>query len=115
MKTLKRDGSWKKSPDQLKNEKMTVNPQDNDEEFLKYVLIASLHQEETNDHPEEINDLKPFVDRYKWEKVKFLNKSSLRKMLKIQEWCIIYFLLKKFHENNIEIKQAYIFENNLVR
>lgn len=78
MKTLKRDGSWKKSPDQLKNEKMTVNPQDNDEEFLKYVLIASLHQEETNDHPEEINDLKPFVDEYKWEKVKFLNKSKVK-------------------------------------
>ena len=75
MKTLKRDGSWKESPDQLKNKKMTVNPQDKDEEFLKHVLIASLHQEETNNHREEIN--KPFVDQYKWEKVKFLNKSKV--------------------------------------
>lgn len=46
---------------------------------------------------------------------KKLNFLTNQKLKMCDEWCIIYFFLKKFHENNIEIKQAYIFENNLVR
>ena len=48
---LKRNGSYIDSPEWLKNQKATINPQNNDDNCLQYALTVALnHQNFENNH-----------------------------------------------------------------
>ena len=63
--SLNRGGSYIKSPDWVYNKKATINPQNNnDNECLRYAIIAALNYYEINNNPERVSKLRPFIDNY---------------------------------------------------
>ena len=68
---LTRGGSHIELPDWIASKKAVINPKNKDEECFKWAVIAALHHEEIDVHPERIAKLKPFVERYNWEGLNF--------------------------------------------
>ena len=69
---LTRGNSYIKLPEWIANKKAVINPKnERDDECFKWAVIASLHHEEIDHHPERINKLKPFVSRYNWNGITF--------------------------------------------
>ena len=68
---LIRGGSYIKLPEWIENKHAVLNPKNDDDECFKWAVIAALHHEEIDHHPERINKLKPFVSRYNWDGIKF--------------------------------------------
>ena len=71
--TLMRVGSYIDSPESLKNENATVNPENNDDNYFQYVLTVTLNYQNIKSHPERVSNLKPFVDQYNWKYINFLS------------------------------------------
>ena len=71
--SLTRVGSYIDSPELLKNENATINPENNDDNFFQYVLTATLNYQNIKSHPERVSNLKPFVDQYNWKDINFLS------------------------------------------
>ena len=75
--------------------KAVINPKNEyDEECFKYAVIAALHHHEIANHPERISKLKPYIDNYNWEGLKF--------PLPVEK-------IKKFEKNNIDIAVNVLF------
>ena len=51
------------SPEWIKNEKCTINPQSNDSKCFQYSIIASLYHKEIKNNPERISKIKPLGTR----------------------------------------------------
>ena len=47
-----------------KNNKVTINPKNNDNNCFQYVLAAALNYLNIKSHPERVSNLKPFIDQY---------------------------------------------------
>ena len=83
--SLNRGGSYTNSPEWLKNKRVTINPKNDDDECFKYALTAALNHEEIGRNPQRIIKIKPFINTYNWNDIKFPSHSS--------DW-------KKFEQNN---------------
>ena len=69
---LKRDSSYIQSLTWLLNKRVTINPQNYDDNgCFKYAMIAALHHQDINNHPERINNLTPFISNYNWLGIDF--------------------------------------------
>ena len=66
--SLSRVASYIVSPNWLKVKKSTINPKNNDDECFQYVVTAALNLEEIKKEPQRISKIKPFIDRYNWQK-----------------------------------------------
>ena len=65
-------GSYKDSPDWIKNKKATINLiNKKDDKYFQYAVIVSLSHEKIKNDPQRITNLKPFKNKYNWEKNKF--------------------------------------------
>ena len=82
--SLNRGRSYIDSPEWLKHKKATINPKNNDDECLRYSIIAALNYAEIN-NPERVSKLRPFIDNYNWNGIEFPSGPK--------EW-------KKFEQNN---------------
>ena len=70
--TINRVGSYIKSPEWLKSEKCTINPQNkNDNKCFQYATTVALNYEKINNHPEKISKIRPFIDEYNWAEIDF--------------------------------------------
>ena len=47
------------SPERLKNKKVTINPKNNDNKCLQYVLTVALNYKQMKSHPERTLKIKP--------------------------------------------------------
>ena len=47
-----------------KNEKTTINPKNNDDNYLQYALTAALNHKQIKSNPERISKIKPFINQY---------------------------------------------------
>ena len=83
--TLKRDGSYIKSPEWLRNKRAIINPKSIDNKFFRVAIMAALNYNEIPNHPERISKLMPFFNQYNWKKIEF--------PLHLKDW-------KKFEQNN---------------
>ena len=92
--TLKRGGSYKKSPEWLRNKKATINPKGTDNKCFRDAITAALNYNEIPNHPERISNLMPFFDQYNWKKIEFPSY--------IKDW-------KKFEQNNKTIALNILF------
>ena len=63
--TLKRSGSYVKSPEWLRNKRATINPKNKDNECFKYAITTALNYNEIPNHPERISNLMPFFNQYR--------------------------------------------------
>ena len=92
--SLNRGGSYIDSPDWIKNKKATINPKNKDNECFKYAITAALNHNKIKNHPEKISKLKPFIENYNWEDIKFPSH--------LKDW-------KSFEQNNKTIALNILF------
>ena len=70
--SLNRGSSYIKSPEWIRNKGVTINPKNTeDNNCFQYAVIASLHHNNIDHHPERISKLKPFINNYNWEDIDF--------------------------------------------
>ena len=70
--SLNRDSSYIDSPEWIKHKKVTINPQNtNDNNCFQYSIIAALNYQNIDHHSERISKLKPFIDNYNWDNIDF--------------------------------------------
>ena len=86
--SISKGGSYIDSPKWLKNKKSTINPKNNDYKCFQYAITLALNINKTNNHPEGISNIQPFIENYNWEDIDF---PSTRK-----DW-------NKFERNNNDV------------
>ena len=79
--SLNRGSSYIKSPEQIKNKGVTINSKNTkDNNCFQYAIIASLHHNNIDHHPERISNLRPFINNYNWKDIAFpVNSKDWRK------------------------------------
>ena len=79
--SLNRGSSYIKSPEWIKNKGVTINSKNTkDNNFFQYAIIASLHHNNIDHHPERISNLRPFINNYNWKDIAFpVNSKDWRK------------------------------------
>ena len=69
---LNRDSSYNDCPEWIKHKKVTINPQNtNDNNCFQYSIIAALNYQNIGHHSERISKLKPFINNYNWDNIDF--------------------------------------------
>ena len=66
-----RGKSYIKSPEWILNTRATINPKSNDGKCFQYAITVSLNHQKTENHPEIISNIKPFINQYKWKNINF--------------------------------------------
>ena len=79
---LTRGGSYLPLPEFIANKKAVINPQNEDSEYFKWAIIASLHNLEIKSHPNKISNLKKFEANYDWSDLSF--PTSLKEIRKFE-------------------------------
>ena len=78
-------------PDWISSKKVGINPKnEEDEECFKWAILAALHQEQIDSHPEQISKLRRFEDNYDWRGLGFsiaFSKIALRLRTEQQCFC----------------------------
>ena len=74
--TLKRGGSYIKTPKWLMNKRATINPKSTDNMCFRDAIVASLNYEDIPSHPERASNLMPFFDQYNWKGIQFPSHSK---------------------------------------
>ena len=108
--SLNRGSSYIDSPIWIKNKRVTINPQNTeDNKCFQYAITTTLNYQNINHHPERISKLKPFINNYNWKDIEFPSHSK--------DWRKIEFNNKAIALNTLyvpyntkEIRQAYISE-----
>ena len=68
---LTRGSSYFPLPDWLARKKAIINPQNDDEECFKWVVIVAENFNEISKNPQCISNLRKFTDNYDWSGLKF--------------------------------------------
>ena len=69
---LKRRSSYINSPKWILDKNATINPKSlKDNNCFQYPIIAALHHQEINDHPDRITKLKSFINNYNCKDIDF--------------------------------------------
>ena len=92
--TIKRGGSYIKSPEWLRNKRATINPKSADNKCFRDAITTALNYNEIPNHPERICNFMPFFDQYNWKGIEF--------PLHLKDW-------KKFEQNNKTIELNILF------
>ena len=71
--SLKRGGSYKDSPEWLKNKKTKINRKNKDDKCFRYALTVGLNHEPIGKDPQKTTKIKPFIDQGSWKKIDFLS------------------------------------------
>ena len=74
--SLKRSGSYIKSPKWLKNKKAIINPKNDDDKCFQYSLIAALDHQKIGKNPQRISNIEPFIQSYEWKGIDFPSHSK---------------------------------------
>ena len=70
-KNFKRSGSYFDSPDWIKKKKAAINPKNNDDKCFQHVATVALFLKKTGWHPERVPNMKPFINKYNWDGIKY--------------------------------------------
>ena len=55
-----------------KKQKKTINAKNkNDDKCFQYAITVTLNYQQINNHPEEIYNIKNFINRYNWKEINF--------------------------------------------
>ena len=69
---LKRGGMYIETPKWVSGKKATINPKrTNHNCCFAYSIVAAMHYEEIDRHPDRITKLAPFIDNYNWTDIYF--------------------------------------------
>ena len=96
---LTRDNSYTELPKWIKSKKAVINPQNKDEECVKWTVIEALHHKDIKHHPKRISLLRPYENQYNWKGLEF--PASIKK-------------IDKFEKNNLGIAVNMLFRNKKI-
>ena len=85
---FKRGALYIDSPDWIKKKKSKINQKTEDDKCFQYAATVALNYKEIESDPERVSNIKPFINKYNWEKTDYPSK--------IDGW-------KKFEKNNLTI------------
>ena len=110
--SLNRGSSHIKSPEWVKNKKVTINTQNSkDNNCFQYAITAALNYENISHHPERTSKLEPFINNNNWDNIDFTaghkDYSAFEKNNSNIAINILYVPYK-----TQEIRQAYISKHN---
>ena len=71
---FKRSSSYNDFPDWIKKKKTTINPINEDDKCLQYAVALALNYETIKWNPERVSNIKPFRNKFNWEKINYLSK-----------------------------------------
>ena len=111
--SIRRGGSYIDSPKWLKDKKSTVNQINNDNKSFQYAVTLALNIDKTNDHPERISKIKPFIEKYNWKDIDFPSTSKDWKKVEVNNEVALNILYVPHGTKKIEI--AYKSKHNLTR
>ena len=111
---LKRGGSHIDCPRWLKTKKATINPENNDDNFFQYISTVALNYQNTENNPQRISKIKPFIDQYNQKEIDFPSRSKDRKKFEKNNKTIVLNILFVPH-NTEEIRRAYNSKHNFKR
>ena len=107
---LNRGSSYIDSPIWIKNNRVTINPQNTeDNKCFQYAITTTLNYQNINHHPERISKLKPFINNYNWKDIEFPSHSKDCRKIECNNKAIALNTLYVPY-NTKEIRQAYISE-----
>ena len=107
---IKRSGSYIEAPKWIKNKKATINPQNKDDRCFQYAVTIALNYDRIENHPERLNNIKPFINQYEWTDINFPSHVGDWKKFKSIALNILYVL-----EGEKTIRHAYKAKYNLKR
>ena len=70
-KPIINNSTFIETPEQIKNKKYAINPQNKDNKCFQYSIIASLFHKKIKNNPERISKTKPFINDLNWENINF--------------------------------------------
>ena len=86
---LNQGGSYIDSPDWIQSKKATINPfNKKDNKCFQYAVTVALNYEEIKKDPQRTIKIKPFINEYNWEEMKYVSEKD--------DWT-------KFGKNNVTI------------
>ena len=112
--SLSRGGSYRDSPEWLKNKKPTINPKNNDDKCFQYALAVALNHRQIKKDSQRISTIKPFIDLYNWKEIDLPSHKKDLKKFESNNKTIAFNILYVPH-NTKEIKHAYKSKYNLKR
>ena len=75
--SLNRGSSYIKSPEWIKNKRVTINPKNTeDNNYFQYAITTALNHQNIDHHPEGISKLRPFINSYNWKGIEFPSHSK---------------------------------------
>ena len=84
---LRRGKSYIESPEWLKNKKVTINSQNEDDNScFQYAIIVALNYQNSENHSERISNIKSFINKYNWKDIYFPEHSRDPKKFKQEDW-----------------------------
>ena len=83
--SFKRGKSYTKAPEWVINKRATINPRNKDNNCFQCSITVALNHQNTENHPESISNIKPFINQYNGEGIDF--------RVGIKDW-------EKFERNN---------------
>ena len=109
---LNRGSSYNESSEWIKNEGVTINPKNTeDNNCFQYAITAALNYQNINHHPERISKVRAFINNYNWKDIEFTSHSKdWRKFEQNNKTITLDILYVSY--NTKEIKQAYISKYN---
>ena len=108
--SINRGGLYINSPKWLKNKKSTLNPKNNDYKCFQYAVTLALNLDKSNNHPERISKIKPFIEQYNWKAVDFPSTSKDWKKFELNNEIALNILYVPHNTNKIQA--AYISKHN---
>ena len=76
-KSLNRGSSYIESPKWLKDKKVTINPQNTeDNKCFQCAITAALNYQNITNNCQRISKLKPFINNYNWKDIEFPSQSK---------------------------------------
>ena len=97
---LRRGKSYIDSPEWLGSKRATINSQNyDDNNCFQYAITVALNHQSTENHPEKISNIKPFINKYNWKDIPLNNKETIMWQLTgkslnkiIRQLLLIYYL-----------------------
>ena len=111
-RNFKRGVSYIDRPDWMKKKKATINSEYEDDICFQYARTVALNHEEIKINPQRISKIKPFINKYNWNGIKYPPKIDHRKTFEKNNPTIapnVLYIKEK------EIYPAYISKHNSTR
>ena len=111
--SISKGGSYIDSPKWLKDKKSTITPKNNNYKCFQYAITLALNLNKSNNHPERISQIKPFIEEYNWKNIDFPSTSKDWKKFELNNDVALNIFYVPYDTKKIEI--AYKSKYNLTR